>query len=99
VFYSTIISNLRRWTIELRKIVDTTTKFRIMPSMPRTTQKPALPGPQQAWLVGLSRGLEHALERFDGSKIGMRKAVLLARETARAAREAFEEEFLQGGQS
>lgn len=64
--------------------------------MPRTTSQPLpphLPGPQQAWLVGLSRGLQHALERHDGTKIGMRKAVLLARETARAAQEAFEQEF------
>ena len=62
--------------------------------MPRKNLTPThLPGPQQAWLVGLSRGLEHALEKHDGSKIGMRKAVLLARETARAAQDAFEEAF------
>jgi hypothetical protein len=52
-----------------------------------------LPGPQQAWLVGLSRGLEHALQRHDGDKVGMRKAVRLAREAAREARDAFNDEF------
>lgn len=72
--------------------------IRLMPR--KTTTPPSVPtGPQQAWLVGLSRGLEHALERFDGSKIGMHKAVLLARETAHAARQAFEEEFHRGEQS
>lgn len=62
----------------------------------QTAPKPhisQLLGPQQAWLVGLSRGLEHALERYDGDKVGMRKAVALARETAEETRAAFEEEF------
>lgn len=63
--------------------------------MPRTKHKALshLPGPQQAWLVGLSRGLQHALERHDGDEVGMRKAVRLAREAAREARAAFEDEF------
>lgn len=63
--------------------------------MPRIKQKAPthIPGPQQAWLVGLSRGLEHALERHDGSKLGMEKAVRLARNAAREARAAFEDEF------
>lgn len=52
-----------------------------------------LTGSQQAWLVGLSRGLEHALERYDGDNVGMRKAVALARETAEEAQAAFEQRF------
>lgn len=64
--------------------------------MARTTKHSVptfLTGPQHAWLVGLSRGLEHALERYDGDKVGMRKAVTLARETAQEAQAAFEEAF------
>lgn len=64
-----------------------------------TPSQTHLPGPQQAWLVGLSRGLQHALERYDGSKVGMRKAVALARETAQEAQAAFESEFPEAAQS
>lgn len=61
--------------------------------IPKTSAPSPLTGPQQAWLVGLSRGLEHALQRHDGDKVGMRKAVALARETAEEAQAAFEQRF------